>query len=38
MSFRRRNPNVLASGAMGALVGLALVGGAIALLSFPALA
>jgi len=38
MSFRRKNPSVLASGAIGAAVGLALVGGAIALLSIPALA
>ena len=38
MSFRRRNPSVLASGILGAAVGFALVGGAIALLSLPALA
>ena len=37
MSFRR-GPNVLLSGALGALAGVALVGGAIALLSFPAFA
>jgi holdfast attachment protein HfaA len=38
MSFRRKGPGVLASGAIGALVGVAIVGGAIALLSFPAFA
>jgi hypothetical protein len=38
MSFRRRNPSVLASGIFGAAVGFALIGGAIALLSLPALA
>ncbi len=38
MSFRRRQPNVLASGALGALVGMAIVGGAVALLALPGLA
>jgi hypothetical protein len=38
MSFRRKSPNVVVSVAMGALVGLALVGGAIGLLTMPAMA
>ncbi|HVY87641.1 MAG TPA: holdfast anchoring protein HfaA [Hyphomonadaceae bacterium] len=38
MSSFRRGPNVLLSGALGALAGVAIVGGAIALLSFPAFA
>jgi hypothetical protein len=38
MSFRRQAPNILASGAIGALVGLAIVGGAVALLALPGLA
>lgn len=36
MSFRRNGPGVLASGAIGALTGVALVGGVLALLSLPA--
>jgi hypothetical protein len=38
MSYRRSTPNVLASGALGAAVGLALIASAIALLSLPGLA
>jgi len=38
MSFRRKSPNVVVAVAIGALVGLALVGGAIGLLTMPALA
>lgn len=38
MSFHRKGLGVLASGAIGAAVGIALVGGAIALLSLPAFA
>lgn len=38
MSFNRKGPGVLASAAIGAAVGMALVGGAIALLSLPAFA
>ena len=38
MSFKTKGPGALASGGIGAAVGLALVGGAIALLSFPAFA
>jgi len=36
MSFKRKGPGVLASGAIGAVVGVALVGGTILLLSLPA--
>jgi holdfast attachment protein HfaA len=38
MSFKRKSPNVIVSLAMGALVGLAIVGGAVGLLAMPALA
>lgn len=38
MSFKRKSPNVIVSLAMGALVGLAIVGGAVGLLTMPALA
>lgn len=38
MSFKRRSPNVVVSLGMGALVGLALVGGAVGLLTMPAIA
>jgi hypothetical protein len=38
MSFKRKGPGALASGIIGAAVGVAIVGGAIALLSLPALA
>jgi len=38
MSFRRKSPNAIVAAAMGALVGLALVGGAVGLLTMPALA
>lgn len=37
-SFRKKGPGPLASGLIGAATGLAIVGGAIALLSFPAFA
>jgi hypothetical protein len=37
-SFRKKGPGALASGLIGAATGLAIVGGAIALLSFPAFA
>jgi hypothetical protein len=36
MSFKRKGPGVLASGAIGALVGVAIVGSAVLLLSLPA--
>jgi holdfast attachment protein HfaA len=36
MSFRKRGPGVVASGAIGAAVGLAIVGGVVVLLQFPA--
>lgn len=38
MSFRKKGPGALASGLIGAATGLAIVGGAIAILSFPAFA
>jgi holdfast attachment protein HfaA len=38
MSFKRKSPNVVVATAMGALVGLLLVGGAVTLLAMPALA
>ena len=38
MSFKRRPPNVIVSTAIGTLVGLALIGGAVGLLTMPALA
>lgn len=38
MSFKRKSPNAIVAVAMGALVGLALVGGAVGLLTMPALA
>lgn len=38
MSFKRKSPNAIVSLAMGALVGLAIVGGAVGLLTMPALA
>jgi holdfast attachment protein HfaA len=38
MSFKRKGPGVLVSAALGALAGVALVGGAIALLALPAYA
>ena len=37
-SFRKKGPGALASGLIGAAVGLAIIGGAIAVLSFPAFA
>jgi hypothetical protein len=36
MSFRKKGPNVLVSGALGAAVGLAIVGGLVVLLQIPA--
>jgi hypothetical protein len=36
MSFKRKGPGVLASGAIGAIVGFAVVTGVIALLAMPA--
>lgn len=36
MPFQRKGPGILASGALGALTGVALIGGLIALLSLPA--
>jgi hypothetical protein len=36
MSFRRKGPGPLASGAIGAVVGVAIVSGVIALLAIPA--
>lgn len=36
MSFKRKGPGVLASGAIGAIVGVAIVGSVIALLAIPA--
>lgn len=38
MSFKRKGPGVLASGAIGALVGVAIVGSVVALLALPAAA
>ena len=38
MSFKRKSPNAVVSTAIGALVGLAIVGGAVGLLALPALA
>ena len=38
MSFRRKGPGVLVSAALGVLTGVALVGGAVALLALPAYA
>lgn len=37
-SFRKKGPGALASGLIGAAAGLAIIAGAIALLSFPAFA
>lgn len=36
MSFKRKGPGPLASGAIGAVVGVAIVSGVIALLAIPA--
>jgi len=36
MSFRKKGPNVLISGALGAAVGLTIVGGLVVLLQIPA--
>jgi hypothetical protein len=36
MSFRKKGPNVLVSGALGAAAGLAIVGGLVVLLQIPA--
>jgi len=38
MSFKRKGPGVLVSAALGALAGVALVGGAVALLAMPSYA
>jgi hypothetical protein len=38
MSFKRRSPNPIVATAIGALVGLAIVGGAVSLLALPAMA
>jgi hypothetical protein len=35
MSFKRKGPGIMASGAIGAIAGVAIVGGVIALLSLP---
>jgi hypothetical protein len=35
MSFKRKGPGVLASGVIGAIVGVAIVSGVIALLALP---
>ena len=36
MSFKRKGPGILASGAIGALTGVAIIGGLLAVLSIPA--
>lgn len=38
MSFKRKGPGILVSAALGALAGVALVGGAVALLAMPSYA